>query len=124
MLGNLYRSELTGKQIQDVQRMLASAEAKERISKQYGKAALLLAQGTVGYGLPVFRLASELAPKTDVAKPSTNEELFRRFMFLTYRSLRPQIFQAMTHAGWQRVSAAMEEATMVRLRPMNWTNKP
>jgi hypothetical protein len=41
-------------------------------------------------------------------------------MFLTYRGLRPAIFQAMTHEGWQRLEAAIEDATLVRLNAMGW----
>ena len=44
-------------------------------------------------------------------------------MFLTYRPLRPLIFHAMTHDGWERLAAALDEATMVRLRAMNWVAK-
>ncbi len=122
-LGELYQSELAGMQMPDVQRMLASAEGKQRLVEQRGEAALSLAQATVGYGLPVFRLAAQLAPITDPASPDPTKELFRRFMFLTYRPLRPHIFRTMTHDGWERLAAALEEATMVRLRAMNWTKK-
>lgn len=119
-LADLYNSDLTGMQTGDVQRMLASAEGKERVARGHGQQALRLAQGTIGYGLPVFRLAAELAPKTDAKKPDPNQELFRRYMFLTFRKARPAIFQVMTADGWARLSAAIEEATVVRLRAMGW----
>jgi len=119
-LAELYENELKNRETRDVQRMLSSPKGQETIIRRFGEPALLLAQGTIGYGLPVFRLAAELTPKTDPDRPDPHEELFRRFMFLTYRDLRPLIFRAVTHEGWQRLTAAIEEATMVRLRAMDW----
>jgi len=119
-LGTLYASDLAGKDTLAVQKLLATAEGQDGIRRTHGEAALRLAQGTIGYGMPVFKLAANLWPQTDVAAPDPEQELFRRFMFLTYRSLRPALFQTMTHAGWQRLSAAIEQATMVRLHAMGW----
>jgi hypothetical protein len=121
MLGILYQTTLKGMETRDVQRLLATAVGRDRITSEHGEQALVLAQGTIGYGLPVFRLASELAPKTDSALANPDAELFRRFMFLTYRSLRPAIFQTMTHDGWERLAVAVEDATMIRLRTMGWS---
>ena len=123
MLGRLYSAELSRLPTMAVQRMLASAEGRQGIAKRFGEAALHLAQCTIGYGLPVFRLAATLAGQTDPAHPTTDAELFRRFMFLTYRSLRPSLFEVMTHEGWQRLAAAIEDATLVRLRAMRWAEK-
>lgn len=120
-LGELYRTTLSGMDTRGVQRLLATAEGKDKIRSIHGESALLLAQGVIGYGLPVFRLAAGLAPRTDAARPDPDAELFRRFMFLTYRAMRPAVFSGMSHEGWQRLSAAVEEATMIRLRAMGWS---
>ena len=99
-LALVYQNDIVGRTLQDVQRDLSSVAGQERIRSAHGDAGLLLAQGTVGYGLPVFRLASNLLATTDPAQTSPSQELFRRFMFLTFRDLRPLVFEAMSHEGW------------------------
>lgn len=123
LLSALYDGYLQGKETRQVQKLLASHQGQEAIIQAHGEEALLLAQATINYGLPVFRLAASLAKTTDPAHASPDDELFRRFMFLTYRSLRPYIFGVMTRDGWERLAAAIEEATLVRLRDMGWTKQ-
>ncbi|MGQ9682502.1 MAG: tagaturonate epimerase family protein [Anaerolineae bacterium] len=118
----LYESELAPLDTVQARRLLASDAGRERLTARYGTEALHLAQGVIGYGLPVFRLAADLLPRTDPRHPAADSQLFRRFMFLVFRGLRPALFQAMTKDGWQRLSAAIEEATMIRLNGMGWTS--
>jgi len=120
-LGRLYRGLFHSYTLLEAQRLLKTPEGKDRIAREYGVDVLELAQGGIGYGLPLFRLAANLVESTDPNQPTTQTELFRRFMFLPYRGLRPAIFQTMTDAGWERLADAIAEATLIRLRPMHWT---
>ena len=92
----------------------------ERIAPRLWRRGAERGAGAIGYGLPVFKLAADLLPQTDLARPDPDAELFRRFMFLPYRPLRRPLFQAMTREGWERLAEALEEATRVRLRAMGW----
>ena len=87
---------------------------------RHGQEGLRWALGAIGYGLPVFRLAAQLLDATDPQRPDPDAELFRRFMFLPYRAMRGPIFRTLTRAGWDRLAAAIDEATMVRLQAMAW----
>ncbi len=120
ILARLYQGELATCTLREAQRMFKTAEGQSKIAGRYGKAGLELAQGVIGYGLPVFRLAVDLVASTDPQQPSATTELFRRFMFLTFRGMRPAIFRTMTRAGWERLAEAVAEATRIRLRPMHW----
>ncbi|MGQ9555380.1 MAG: tagaturonate epimerase family protein, partial [Anaerolineae bacterium] len=106
-LAAIYRSNLAACQPLEAQRLLATAAGQERIAREHGEAALRLAQGAIGYGLPVFKLAADLLPGTDPTRPSAEAELFRRFMFLTYRNLRPAIFRSLSQDGWERLAQAI-----------------
>ena len=120
LLANLYRGEFATSTLGEARRLLSSPNDCQRIAGTYGTEAPIVAQKTIGYGLPVFRLAVDLLSTTDPDRPSSQEELFRRFMFIPYRSLRQSVFQGMSHEGWQRLAGAVEEATMVRIRSMGW----
>ncbi len=120
-LAAVYRSNLAAHPAEEAQRLLVSPAWQAAVAAQHGDEALQLVQGVRGYGLPLFKLAADLLAATDAARPSAEAELFRRFMFLPYRSLRPQLFRTMTRAGWERLAEAVEEATMIRLRAMGWT---
>ncbi len=119
-LAAVYRADLSSCSAAEARQLLATPQARERIARRHGASALELAQGVIGYGLPVFKLASELLPVTDPTRPSADSELFRRFMFLTFRGLRPAIFSTLGREGWERLAAAIEVATLVRLRAMGW----
>ncbi len=119
-LATLYEQEFATWTHDEAQRFIASPAGQEQIAHRHGMAALHLAQGAIGYGLPVFRLAAELRRVTDPTAPDAAAELFRRFMFLTFRQMRRAILQTMTHEGWQRLAAALEDATLTRLRGMAW----
>ncbi len=119
-LAAVYRDDLSSCSPLEARQLLATAAGRERIASRHGVAALELAQGVIGYGLPVFRLAADLLPVTDPARPSADSELFRRFMYLTFRGLRSAIFGTLGREGWERLAAAIDEATLVRLRAMGW----
>lgn len=119
-LAAVYEIDLARCSPAEARKLLATPQTQRDLAQRHGAEAVQLAQGVIGYGLPVFRLASELLPRTDPAQPNPEHELFRRFMFLPYRGLRRQLFQVMTRDGWQRLAAAVEEATLIRLRPMGW----
>jgi len=121
-LAAVYGGELAGMSHAEAQRLLAAPDGRERVRRAHGKAALSLAQGAIGYGLPLFALAARLLPGTDRTREDAESELFRRFMFLTYRGLRPAIFATLDAAGWQRLSAAVEQATMTRIESMGWSS--
>ena len=72
--------------------------------------------------MPVFRLALDLLAATDPGDPDPNAELFRRFMFLTFKDMRKPLFETMTLEGWERLAGAVEQATLVRLDGMGWTH--
>jgi hypothetical protein len=120
LLATVYTSELASCTPLEAQRLLATADGRERIAQQYGMEALNAALATIGYGLPVFKLAADLLPRTLVERPDPEQELFRRFMFLPYRQMRRALFQTMSREGWQRLANALEEATLVRIRAMKW----
>lgn len=120
LLGELYTDLFASMSHDDAQRYLASAQGQSEIVRGHGEAALRQAQGAIGYGLPVFRLAADLARTTDPALPDAEAELFRRFMFLTFLGMRPAIFRTLSHSGWERLALAVENATCVRLRGMLW----
>jgi hypothetical protein len=119
-LAAVFGGALAGLSGGEAQCLLAAPSGREAVERAHGAQALRLAQGAIGYGLPLFALAAELLPGTDPGRPDAESELFRRFMFLTYRDLRPAIFATLNAAGWQRLSAALEQATMVRIRAMGW----
>jgi len=119
-LADVYRRDLSERSAEEAQRLSATPAGQERIRREHGAEALRLAQGAIGYGLPLFKLAADLLPVTDVSRPSPDAELFRRFMFLPYRQLRESLFRTMTRQGWQRLADALEEATMVRVQGMGW----
>ncbi len=119
-LAAVYQADLAAGEPREAQRLLATPAGREAIARRHSAEALRLAQGVIGYGLPVFQLAVQLLPQTDPDRPNPDEELFRRFMFLPYRSLRQALFQTMTHEGWQRLAVAIEEATLVRIWSMGW----
>ncbi|MHB0875188.1 MAG: tagaturonate epimerase family protein [Anaerolineae bacterium] len=119
-LAAVYRDVLAAQSAGEAQAFLASAAGQRRVAEQQGEGALRLAQAAISYGLPVFELAADLLSTTDPGEPSARAPLFRRFMFLTYRGLRPTIFATLDRAGWARLATALEEATMVRLRAMRW----
>lgn len=123
LLARVYQYEFAAMTQDDAQRLLRSRAGQERIAHAHGEEALRLAQGAIGYGLPTLRLAAQLSAETDPCQPRAEAELFRRFMFLTYRDLRQPIFQTLTRQGWQRLAAAWEETTLVRLRGMGWTQE-
>ena len=81
---------------------------------------LQLVQGVIAYGLPLFKLASDLLASVEVSSPRVTDELYRRLMFLTFRDLRPQLFQVMSSDGWQRLALAVGRATIARVHPMGW----
>jgi hypothetical protein len=122
-LAAIYASDLAAMQPALAQAFLASDAGRRQVAQRHGQEGLELAQGAIGYGLPLFKLAAELVPVTDPAQPDPQSELFRRFMFLTYRGLRADIFRTLDREGWQRLAAAIEEATMVRLRAMGWAEE-
>jgi hypothetical protein len=119
-LAAVYEGSLADYRPADAQAFLASLSGQERVSREYGAEALQLVQGAIGYGLPLFKLALDLLASVDVSNPHATDELFRRFMFLTFRDLRPQLFRIMSSEGWQRLAQAVEQATIARLRPMDW----
>jgi len=123
LLAAVYREDLSGCQHDEAQRLLSTPEGQERIASKHGVEALHWAQGAIGYGLPVFRLAAKLLDATDPDQPSPDEELFRRFMFLPYRQMRKPLFQTMTRGGWQRLADALEAATLIRIQAMGWERK-
>jgi hypothetical protein len=120
LLATVYDTELASCTPVEAQRLLATAEGREQILKKHGAEALNAALATIGYGLPVFRLAAALLPRTLLERPDPEQELFRRFMFLPYRQMRPALFQTMSREGWQRLADALEEATLARIRAMKW----
>lgn len=120
LLATVYASELADCTPLEAQRLLAGSAARERIGRQHGAQALNAVLATIGYGLPVFKLAADLLPQTVLERPDPEQELFRRFMFLPYRQMRRPLFQTMSRAGWQRLSDALEEATQTRIRAMRW----
>lgn len=120
LLGAIYAADLAGRSPEEVGRLLSTPAGQEQLARRHGADALPLVQGAAGYGAGLFRLAAELAAATDLAQPDPEAELFRRFMFLPYRSLRPLIFRTMTPAGWGRLAEAIEQATRIRLRAMGW----
>jgi hypothetical protein len=122
-LANVYQGELLGLQPADAHKFLAGPLGQQKIARQYGTGALELVQGVLGYGLPLFKLAADLVASLDVSHPQATNELFRRFMFLTFRALRPMLFQIMSSEGWERLAQAVEQATVARLQPMGWTRK-
>ena len=119
-LAAIYRLDLAARSAEDAQRLLSTPSGQESLARRHGAEALALAQGLAGYGLGLFRLAAELLATTDLTRPDPQAELFRRFMFLPYRSLRPQLFRSLTRQGWERLAGAIEEATRIRLRGMGW----
>lgn len=119
-LGAVYRDVLAKLPAGEAAAFVASAKGQRQVATVAGEEALRLAQGAIGYGLPVFKLAADLVAGTDAGRPSARAELFRRFMFLTYRDLRPTIFATLDGPGWARMAAALEAATMVRLQAMGW----
>ena len=121
-LAMVYRGTLAQLGPQDARQLLATPQGCEQVARQHGAEALRLAQGAIGYGLALFELASKLLESTDPAHPRAEDELFRRFMFLPYRGLRMQLFQGMTHEGWERFTQAVEQATLLRTRAMGWSN--
>ncbi len=120
LLGTIYATSLVGRSPDEAGRLLSTPAGQEHLPRQHGADALALVQGAASYGAALFRLAAELVATTDLARPDPEAELFRRFMFLPYRSLRPLIFRAMTPAGWERLAEAIEDATRIRLRAMGW----
>ncbi len=120
-LATVYRGTLAQLDPQEALHALATPAGRERVASQHGADALRLAQGAIGYGLALFELASRLLERTDPARPSARDELFRRFMFLPYRSLRRSLFEVMTHDGWERFAEAVERATLLRTRAMGWS---
>ncbi len=119
-LAEVYRRSLALLPPDRAQRSLADPMWQSAVGQRHGPEALRLTQTVVGYGLPLFRLASDLSDASTAALPSASSELFRRFMFLTYRGLRPELFRHLGGEGWQRIAAAIREATMVRVRAMGW----
>ncbi len=119
-LAAIWGGSLASLSAAEAQASLGDDHWQAAVARRQGEEALQLAQGVAGYGLPLFRLAADLLAQTDAAHPSPDAELFRRFMFLTYRGLRPAIFATLNGEGWQRLSDAIEEATVIRLRAMNW----
>ncbi|NPV09678.1 MAG: hypothetical protein HPY83_17180 [Anaerolineae bacterium] len=120
LLAEVYRRELAPLPPDKAQRVLMDPMWQGRVARNYGAEALRVTHGVIHYGLPLFRLASDLVGRADPDWPSAEAELFRRFMFLTYRGLRPDILRLLTAEGWARVSRAIHEATMVRIRAMGW----
>ncbi|MDI7275679.1 MAG: tagaturonate epimerase family protein [Anaerolineae bacterium] len=121
-LAAVYESGLAGCAPTEARKLFASPLWREAMAGAHGAGALELAQAAIGYGLLLFRLARDLLPQTDPTRPDPDGELFRRFMFLTFRRLRPAVFRSMTREGWERLGAAIEEATLIRLRGMAWGN--
>jgi hypothetical protein len=119
-LAEVYRRELAPLPPDKAQRVLVDPMWQGTVAQTYGADALRLTQGVTGYGLPLFRLASDLMGGADPNWPSAESELFRRFMFLTYRGLRPELFRVLSEEGWQRIADAICQATMVRVRAMGW----
>jgi len=122
-LAAVYREVLAALPAGSAQPFLASPSGQQRVVAALGEPALHLAQAAIGYGLPVFRLAADVLASTDPGKPDPRAELFRRFMVLPYRGLRPALFATLDGDGWARLSAALEEATLVRLRAMHWVEQ-
>ncbi len=120
-LAMVYRGTLARLGPQDARQLLATPEGREQVARQHGDEALRLARGAIGYGLALFELAARLLESTDPAHPRAEDELFRRFMFLPFRGLRPQIFKVMTHDGWECFAQAVERATLLRTRAMGWS---
>lgn len=119
-LAEVYRRSLAPLPPDRAQRALADPMWLSAVGQNQGPEALRLTQTVIGYGLPLFRLASDLTDASTSALPSATSELFRRFMFLTYRGLRPELFRHLGEEGWARIAAAIREATMVRIRAMGW----
>jgi hypothetical protein len=119
-LADIYRAEVATHSVAEALQLLATLAGQEEICRRYSPEASNLVQAVIGYGLPLFKLAADLLAVTDLGRPDPEAELFRRFMFLTFRGLRPALFQTMDPAGWQRLAAAIEEATWVRLAGMGW----
>jgi hypothetical protein len=119
-LATVYGADLANCTPLEAQRLLASVEGRGRIARRHGAESLKAALATIGYGLPVFKLAADLLSVTPMERPDPDQELFRRFMFLPYRHLRQALFQTMSRAGWRRLADALEEATLVRIRAMKW----
>ena len=101
--------------------MIGDPPGRQALAREYGEGALLVAQKTLGYGLPVFRLALDLLAVTDPGNPDPTAELFRRFMFLTFKDMRKPLFETMTPEGWESLTGAVDKATLVRLEGMGWT---
>ena len=119
-LSAVYAACLLSLDTDQARELLSQPERQREIIQQWGSKALAMAQGTIGYGLPVFRLAHQLLAETDRARPDPDQELFRRFMFLTFRDMRWPIFEALGAGGWERLAEALDQATMVRLEAMGW----
>jgi len=119
-LAGVYTGTLADLDTADALRLLTTPAGLEQITADYGAETALLVQGVTGYGLPLFKLAADLEATTDPDVPDPDAELFRRFMFLTFRSQRPAIFRALSHGTWERFAEAVEEATLIRLRAMGW----
>jgi len=122
-LAEVYRRSLAPLPPDRAQRVLADPMWLSGVGQSYGAEALRLTQTVTGYGLPLFRLASDLMDANTSVLPSATSELFRRFMFLTYRGLRPDLFRTLDEDGWARIAVAIQEATMVRIRAMGWTER-
>ena len=120
MLSAVYRGYLSASDTEQARSWLQSPEGQRAIVSDLTMSALDQAQGAIGYGLPVFRLADALLARTDPGLPDPDAELFRRFMFLPYRAMRQPIFSALSKDGWERVANALEAATMIRIRAMAW----
>lgn len=123
LLAEVYRRSLAPLPPDRAQRVLADPVWQSAVGQNHGPEALRLTQTVIGYGLPLFRLASDLSDSSTSALPSATSELFRRFMFLTYRGLRPDLFRGLDEPGWARIAEAIREATMVRIRAMGWESK-
>ena len=117
----VYHTHLANRRPGEAQSLINKPHWEAQVAAHHGEDTLRLVQGVAAYGLHLFRLASDLLPVTDLERPDPQAELFRRFMFLTYRSLRPALFQTLSSEGWKRLSRAIEEATMIRLRAMGWS---
>jgi hypothetical protein len=120
-LSAVHLGHFAGSSTTQARARLASAEGQSAIRDAQGSDALQLAQATIGYGMPVFELATRLLKTTDFDRPDPDQELFRRFMFLTFRGMRRPIFESLDSAGWERLADAVDRATMVRLDEMSWT---
>jgi hypothetical protein len=120
-LAGIYREEVATRPATEAAQSLASKAGQEEIARGHGREASHLAQAVIGYGLPLFKVAADLFSATDLSQPNPEAELFRRFMFLTFRELRPTLFETLDDTGWQRLAAAIEDATRVRLDGMGWS---